>query len=573
MIKNVNMNFFKSLKGKLLKVVKIKKILLVSLASVIILSGCASKVPANPHVITENDYYNENIFETTTETQQKNETEETVVVPDDTQIKDDEPITQTPIVQTKLDEESIKIIRTEVTLNKEKLSRLISNIRKINVNYQYSDLFGSDIALQRYNSLNEYQSLATKYIVNGKINKELIKETVLNNNKEFLENYSGSRYSEFDSTTFNKVFDIFIEGLEYIVSNNTDIGQLDEKLGDLKILYSSGHGTGEMTDDNTILGINLKIVETYSSKNPNIDYIRTVVLHETNHFGQIHSENERQQEGYSRNLGILYGWNDLKVNPLEYTWYTEGAAELLMTDQYGTDIEPTVYEHNIKSLESLTLSALLRSDVDELTLAKLSYQTDLNELFKIFNCTTDAEKIEVINMMYSFDISLYQKQDFFNAYKEKYGKALDNRYDYFSSLHSSIAQTLTKNFYINLSTYLSNNNATLEDIFFNMSLFETEMSRLTKYTQSNYIDENSDFISMYCDIQQQFFEIVADYFGITSDEVEDFYNAYYADNLSSIATTKTLSDNELEYANRILQERKLNKKNTINEVSDSFKIK
>lgn len=559
MIKNINFKFFKSLKWKALKMVKNKKILLVTLASIAMLSGCVSKnyeQPKNPYNYNVNGYY------------QKVENK-----PDTNNSNNKDDFTPKPIVQTKLDEEMLKTLKTETSLNIASLNQFISNIKGIKVEYQYSELFGSDLALQKYNSLKEHESSATKYVVNGKINKSLIRETVLRNNKEFLKNYVGTKYKELDLAMFETVFNIFIDGLEYIVSNDTDLGQLDEKIGDLKILYSSGTGTGEMTNDKTILGINLKIVDTYKAKKPDIDYIRTVVLHETNHFGQIHSEKERTLEGYARNLGILYRWNDLKVNPLDYTWYTEGSAELLMTDQYGSEIAPTVYEHNIRSLDSLTLSALLRSDVDELTLAKLSYQTDLNELFKRFNCTNDEEKIEVINMMYAFDIALYQNKDFFNAYEEKYGKIIDNRYDYFSSLYSSIAQTLTKNFYTNLSTYLTSHKMTLEEIFSSISVFETEMNRLTKYTQSNYAEENNDFIKMYCDLQRQFFEIVAKSYGVSVNDIVTMYNAYYGDDISNVALSSALDQNELKYVNRIIQERSFNKAQTVNEIEASFKIR
>ena len=559
MIKYINANFFKSIKGKFLNIIKNKKVLFVTLASVITLTGCSNQivveepkieVDKRPVIEQSNTIEIPSIQESTVETNKP-----------------------APIIKTKLDEEMLNIIRTEVSLNDSALTKFKNKVGNIDVKYQHSELFGTELALERYNSIKEYESNASVYIINGKIDKSKLKTTILENNKEYLSSYSGSRYSEFSSSDFNKVFNVFLESLEFIINNGTDLGQLDEKLGDLKILKMTSNGNGVMTDENTILALNLDVIATNQVKNPNIDYLRTVVLHETNHFGQINSENEKEKEGYDRNMGISYRWDDLKINPLNYSWYNEGAAEKLMTAQYGKPIEPTVYPNNIKSMDSITLSALLRNDVDELTLAKLSLQTDLNELFKIFNCADEQDKIEVINMMYAFDITINQNAEFFTAYKDKYGKQIDNRYDYFNSLNSSIAQTLTKNFYINLSNYLISNDATLEDIFSNISIFETEMSRLTKYGSQSNLEENEAFISMYRGIQNEFFGIVAQYLGLDVEDITMFYNAYYGDALSDVSTTSTLDEYELDYVNRILDSRSMNKKNTINEVGESFKIK
>lgn len=570
MIKYINTNFFKSTKGKFVKMIKNPKILLVTLASVLTLSGCTDRVIVNPQVEAPK---NPDTQSSITVIQPNNNYNGSTNNNNNTTSPEEDTFKPEPIVETKLDDEMLNVIRTEVSLNDSALQQFRNNVGNIEVKYQYSELFGADLALDRYNSMKEYDSRASVYIVNGKIDESKLRTTILDNNKEYLSSYSGNRYSEFSSSEFNKVFNVFLEALEYIIKNGTDLGQLDEKLGDLKILKMSSNGSGVMTDENTILALNLDVIATYQSKNPNIDYLRTVVLHETNHFGQISSENEKAKEGYDRNLGISYRWDDLKVNPLNYSWYNEGAAEKLMTAQYGKYIEPTVYANNVKGIDSITLSAILRDDVDELTLSQMSLQTDLNELFKIFNCKDTQDKIEVINMMYAFDITINQNAEFFTAYKDKYGKQIDNRYDYFSSLNASVAQTLTKNFYMNLSSYLINNNATLEDIFSTISIFETEMSRLTKFGSSSSIEENTEFISMYRDVQADFFKIIADYLGLETEDIVIFYNAYYGDNLSDVSTTSMLEEDELEYVNRILDSRSSNKRNTVNEVGISFKIK
>lgn len=558
MIKKINKEYFEQLKAK--DTMLGTKIFLVTVAGALTLTGC-----------TEYKIVDMNKEEIKNEPPRQEE----IVSGSDDPLSSGASSNFTPekIEKTELSDEMIAVMQTNVTLNGTLLNEFESTVSSIDVRYLYSELFGTEEALDRYKKMKEYDSKPSKYIKGTTLDVSAIRSHVLANNKEFLQTTTNSKYSELSTSEFNKIFDIFIEGLEYCIKNGTDLGQLDEKLHDLKILKTTANGSGVMTDENTILAINPTVIKTYTDKNPNIDYTKTVILHETMHFGQISSEHEKEEEGYDRNLGLSYRWDDLTVNPLDYTWYNEGSAEKLMLDQYDKDIEPTVYTNNVKGLDSITLSALVRGDVDEMTVSRLSLQTDLEKLFKLFNCKNDADRIEVINMMFSFDITLNQNAEFFNAYKDKNGVTLPERHKYFNSLNSSIAQTLTKNFYINLSNYLEKNDAKLGDIFSMISVFETEMSRLTKYNQKTSVEENEDFIAMYNDIQTQFFAIIANYLGLETDDVILFYNAYYNDSLSDTTSTSLLDEYEIEYANQILESRSSMKKNTVNEIGESFKIK
>ena len=558
MIKKINKEYFEQLKEK--NIMLGAKVFLVTVAGTLTITGC-----------TEYKIVDINKEEIKNEPPKHEE----VISGSDDPLSSGASSSFTPekIEKTKLSDEMLAVMQTNVALNGALLDEFESTVSSIDVSYLYSELFGTEEALDRYKKMKEYDSKPSKYIKGTTLDVAAIRSHVLANNKEFLEATTSSRYSELSTSEFNKIFDIFIEGLEYCIKNGTDLGQLDEKLGDLKILKTTSNGSGVMTDENTILAINPTVIKTYSDKNPGIDYTKTVILHETTHFGQISSEHEREEEGYDRNLGLSYRWDDLKVNSLDYTWYNEGAAEKIMLDQYDKDIEPTVYINNVKGLDAITLSALVRDDVDEMTISKLSLQTDLEKLFKLFNCKNDADRIEVINMMFSFDITLNQNVDFFNAYKNKNGSTLPERHKYFNSLNSSIAQTLTKNFYINLSHYLEKNEAQLGDIFSMISVFETEMSRLTKYNQKTSIDENEEFIAMYNNVQNQFFAIIANYLGLEVDDIILFYNAYYNDSLSDSTSTSLLDEYEIEYANQILDSRSSMKVNTVNEIGVSFKIK
>lgn len=327
----------------------------------------------------------------------------------------------------------------------------------------------------------------------------------------------------------------------------------------------TSQGSGMVTDDG-IMAFNLEVIATRQQQYPNVDYLRMTVLHEGNHLVQVSSVKERENEGYDRNLGIAYSWNDLKVNPLLYTWYVESSAEYLKNYQYGEGIERTAnYENQVKSLESVTLATLLKDGVTETTFAQLSLQSDLNKLFEHFNCRTDADKLEVLQMMYSLEVCLNQPTEFSKFYKETTGSSLDI-YNYQDSLKASIAQTLTKKFYENLAISTASNQYSLKDIFSIMSTFEIEMNRLTKFSNDYYEASNREFISNYGGIQRQYLELISKSLNMSVDDLLSLYNSYYHDDISKVNQMNTTNGKE-NFINELLQNRETNRQRAVNEMS------
>ncbi len=548
-MKYFNREFFTKLKGKLkiMKEKSVRRLTVLSLATILLVSGCGVHNNVNTPINTNSGYYQESY---TSISNSSNTQETTITVPE---------------IKSELSEESLITLEKLTSISEQDYNNFVSYTHAFKVDYENSKYFQIDEALDKYKNINEYETISSNFIKDGKLEEEALKRRILDNNNQYFADRKSGRYSLLDSTTFDKVFNALVDSINYQLARGTDIdiAQLDDNLTNLRLFRMTSPGSGMVTDDG-ILAVNLEVIATRQLEYPNVDYLRMTVIHEGNHLMQISSVKEREEEGYSKNLGIAYSWDDLKVNPLLYTWYTESSAEYLKYYQYGEGAENTSYENQVKALEMLTLTTMLKDGADETTFAKLSFQSDLNKLFTLFNCQDDTEKLEILNMMYALEICLNQPTEFTKFYKEQTSSSLDI-YSYQDSLKSSIAQTLTKRFYENLASYMKNNQISLKSIFSMISSFEVEMNRFTKYSNDYYIGSNESFINMYKEIQGEYFEILSNSLDMSIEELSTLYNSYYHDGIANV-NNATLETTEEDFINRLLQSRQDSRKYTINEI-------
>lgn len=535
-----NENFFKRVKNKwnLLKIQNKIKLAILPVSLVAILtSGCQPQEVAVPQTNT----------------------------PQVSSVSEIQNTSSPETVTTNLSEEVLDTLNQKISCLDSDIGTFSSYVHNLDVYYENSEYFQIEESLAKYAAMKEYDTDTSVFIKNGTIDESALKQQILKNNSQYLSSFSGSKYKELEDSDFDTIFKTVVKGLNLYLNEDIDLTQLDDKLANLKILSMSTSGSGMVTDDG-IMAFNLNVIETRQQSYPNVDYLKITVLHEANHLIQVSSVKEREEEGYSRNLGVAYEWDDLALNPLFFSWYVEGAAEQLMLKDYDNSLEAPTYKNNVNAIETITLANILRDDVDEMTLSKLSLQSDLEKFFSVFHCQTEKDKIEVIKMMYAFEICINQPSDFSNFYKDMTGNNLST-YDYQDSLKASIAQTLTKQFYEGLAESVSNNSATLEDVFSMISSFETEMNRLTKYSNDYYYDANEGFIAMYQEIQEQFFTLLSNSLNLSVERIQELYNLYYHDNISNWTTTSLLGNDEITFVNGLLTSRSSNKTKTINELS------
>ena len=547
-MKYFNKSFFNHLKGnlKVMKEITIKRIAIFSLTTLLLVSGCSPDKTTNKQASNSDNFYYESTIMPSTPSQSA---------------------TNSVDIKTSLSEEELKLLEQETSLSELEYSKFISDIHSLPVEYENSEYFQIQQAFSRYENIKEYDTESSNFIKDGKVDEEALRKKVIENNNNYFANKKSGKYSLLDNATFEKVFRSLIDSINYNLqyTPNIDIAQLDDNLTNLRIFRMTTPGSGMVTDD-AIVAVNLEVIATRQSEYPNVDYLRMTVLHEGNHFVQASSVKEREQEGYSKNVGVAYAWDDLAVNPLFYTWYTESSAEHLKLYQYGDGAEITTYENQVKGLEMMTLATLPKEGVDSTSLAKVSLQPNLTQLFTIFNCQTKEEQLEVLNMMYAMEICYNQPTEFSKFYKEQTGQTLEI-YNYQDSLKGSIAKTLTKNFYENLATYLSKGKS-VKDIFSMITTFEVEMARFTRYTNTEFMDTNESFLSMYREIQEEFFSLLSENLNMNVEEITSLYNTYYHDEISNISQSDLSSDSK-DFINKLLQSRNSNKKSTIAEMGIS----
>lgn len=556
-MKYLNKTFFSKLKGRLrvIKSSSVKKLSALSLAVVLLVSGCGVKKEDSSVLDNSNNSTSYTHIE-------NNNSNSSAVTP-----------TKPIEVKSDLTETELQLLETQISISNQDSNQFSSYVHGISVGYEGSEYFGIEQAFQRYQNINEYETVSSNFIKDGRINETALKRQVLENNKRYLESTQSKKFTQLDTATFDTIFSHLMDSLNYQLQSGTsmDIAQLDDNLTNLRIFRMTSAGSGMVTDDG-IMAFNLEVIATRQQQYPNVNYLRMTVLHEGNHFGQVSSVKERENEGYSRNLGIAYSWDDLKVNPLMYTWYVEASAEYLKNYQYGAGNEKTNnYENQVKSLESLTLATLLKDGVTETTVAQISLQPDLNKLFTLFNCQNDKDKLEVLQMMYSFEIFLNQPAEYSKFYKEATGHPLDI-YNYHDGLKSSIAQTLTKQFYENLSSSTASHKYTLKEIFSIMATFETEMNRLTRFSSGSYDSANEGFLTVYNNIQLKYFELLAKSSNMSVDEISALYSSYFHDNLATVSQINVDAGKQ-NFLNEILQDRESNRKKTVSEKMGKSKIK
>lgn len=412
----------------------------------------------------------------------------------------------------------------EISFENIDTSNLENTIKSKRAHYQYENLYNTKATLDKYYSIKEYKSQNNFILINesnSEINKNKFKEVVKQNTKDFLANNKKALYSELTESNFNTIFDTVCYILNYRLKDDIDKEQLEEKLMNLKIVQYNQSGYGALTDDNTILAINTDTV----LKNGNTTFLNMVAAHEANHLVQINSETEEKEEQlYKKNLGVLYDFDDKNLDALNYQWLEEAAAEELM--KYNLDEVDTKniqYTNQVSALESISFSTIPKADADAITLSKLLCQSDLDKVFDLFNCETEEDKIEVINMFYTFETIFNTK------FCKDNNITQDNVYKFDNQ--NVMITTLTKNFYLNLTNTLKNRSESLQNIFYLIDTFETEMNKL-----SGGSIQNDDYYV----IKNEFMNILG--YSISENDITMTYSSFKG--IGIIGDSYCLSDDD-----------------------------
>ena len=387
--------------------------------------------------------------------------------------------------------------------------------------YEFFGLYDFETALDMEKQLSGYSSSGEGFIRNGVLNKERLVSRVKQNNAEFLADSKGSKYSALPDSEFQKVTDIVCNGIDVLLKQGVDETLLDEKLGDLKILATSKSANGIMTHQDTILAINLKSIEAVQKSSQEADKFTGTILHEVMHLGQVSSDGERLAKKIDVRVGPCIQWADTIPDAMFWEWYVEGSAEHLKMDILNTEV-PSVYEPYVRVLDAM--SVVLLPVHAPGTIYQQTLQADIDSFFELYGVDSRAEKIEIMKMMCALDVALAQPADFNSAYKERYGKAMENRLHYNDRQTGAAGLTMTKVFYRELCT-LAKQGTSLSEMFSLITAYETELTRTVRY--QNNAERNRPFINGYNTVQTTFFEQLGESAGMTAEDIQGQYLAWY----------------------------------------------
>jgi hypothetical protein len=88
--------------------------------------------------------------------------------------------------------------------------------------------------------------------------------------------------------------------------------------------------------------------------------------------------------------------------------------------------------------------------------------------------------------------------------------SLNDRKAIIREMKQGICITLTKYFYKNLAERVANTDVSLQDIYYLINVFEEDLSSHTDYDSSEKFTFNKEFMSYYIEVQDEFFNMIAD---------------------------------------------------------------
>lgn len=445
-----------------------------------------------------------------------------------------------------------------ITINDNSLTGFNNYLNNIDTKYDYSELFNTKVALDRYEA-NKYNSNITHSsdFLNGSssVDSDKLYSVVKENNREYLDNHSSSMYKELSKKEVQRICEIVAETINtYIKSNpEIDINELSCNLGSLKI-FSKNSGSNAFISVDNCLVVSPHMLNILEKMNKNTDAYKETIMHEAVHIIQRSCDDD-EKINPGKNIGISYKWDDFDVNPLDFNWFYEASAEKCRVNL--TKTEPMVYQNMINYLESLSFSTILDNKVSVNQIENLNLQKNLDKLFEQFNCKTEQDKTEIINMMMSINIIQAEPNDFEAKYQSIYGKDLANDVDLYGQLKCvikpQVMETLTKVFYRNLANSIASNKMTLQDCFFLIKTFENDINSHIKYSDESYSASNEVFVEKYVAIQDEFFYMLSLNSEYSQTDIESKYTNYH-----SVVTSKTdekannyslawISDNKAKY--------------------------
>ena len=447
----------------------------------------------------------------------------------------------------------------KISLTQNQANDFINAIDSYAPIYKYEDLYQLNKALEKDKS---YKKATTHATMIDEITGDAIYNAVKDNNEAYLKEHQTKIYKEYKKKELkaicNKVADVVNSQIE--ASEDVDIDEMKCKLNHLKVFEQGGMMVNATVTYDLCLLINpnmIDILKIMDSDNDMLD----VVVHEIIHLVQMECPDTVELNGcFNDRYGFSTIYDDLDVNSLSLLWIAEASAEKCMCN--FENMEPMTYQNMINYLESLALIKLLNNDYHVNDMEHLIYKDTINDLYDYFDAKTDSEKRELLNMLYSIQITQQSPDDFRKAYDDYIGHETDDSefrmlvYE----LRGEALQSMNRLFYINLSKKLTEGSITLGDVFYLISVYELDLNNHLNYNYYGNFEMNEEAMEQYVEVQDEFFSAIAPNTGMTEEELLSSFNAY----------TVKYKDGDAEGTNYDMTWLESDKKEYLNQRIDKF---
>lgn len=426
----------------------------------------------------------------------------------------------------------------DVDLSTSNYNKFTGALMSKKVVYKYSDLYGIDAAINEANkysnqtSSQKHQHTDLICSINKIPSKDVLRSKIQSNTNEYLR--KNPHLFELEDSYMDLLVDILVRTLEqnYDQLSNDDKTRIYCMLNDIKLVGvdSTDFTTNDLkqmynarvTDEGVVM-IDPEMIKQLRGKNT----IEKTIAHEVGHLFQRMCP-DHVIEGYTQ-IGNSQFFDKFekenKPNSLHFQWLYEATAEQMSMNLYNSRT-PLVYENMVGYLRTLDLITLIRPGYEENSITASQMSTNPNKIYEIFGAKTDAEKKEVINLLYSICYIQNEREDFIFAYENKYGDMPTDNTNIKREMKNGVAQTMIKLFYRNLAERVANTDVKLQDVYYLINAFECCLNRHLTYDDSSRYSLQKETLEYYVEVQNQFFEYIAKDSGMTFDEIVDGFNSY-----------------------------------------------
>ncbi len=422
---------------------------------------------------------------------------------------------------------------TPLNVNEGDIESFKTYLRNNPVKYTYEDLYNVDKAYNNYKPNDIKTPSNSVLVVNGLLSADALYNKVLENNEAYYNdtknNNAKAFFNELKKKDIKEICVVIAEVVNSEVKKeNLNILDVCKNLEHLKIFEDKAAFNNASVNDNMCLSVNERFIEKiFKFYNNGRDCYDEVIVHEIMHLIQYMTSNLNKEDGVEMGPFVSYVDSN-EVNPLNLTWILESNAEVEMSEYTGSEI--TTYSTQVGYLNSVNLALSSSHSYPTNDIYTISYQKDWNAIYDIFGAKTDSEKKDVMKCLYSIEVSQTADDNFYEAYNGKYGKEIKNNDDLKQEVKKTCAREalleLSRVFYRNMCDNLNKKDFYLEDAFYLIRLWESDLLYHLDYNLEEEYLVCKDFIDSYNNIQNEFFKMLAKSLGCTIDNIYEWYDNY-----------------------------------------------